>query len=200
MAAVIVVVRLRAMVAVGDQLARRIRWAAVLGVAWGVAVLFAWQRAADPAAHNFSQKYALYDRFVWNPVPTIAFAILVVALGIAPRWSYWPLANPAVRWMGEGTYGTYLLHILVMMEIYRRWKALGHAPMPLWAIAGLTVFEAILLGRLSFLLVEEPARRSARRLARRWASSSGAVKPVRPPTPSLPRAVQPARLARWGAD
>ena len=198
MAAAMVAVRLREMVAVGDRLGRQIRWGGVLGVAWGVAALFAWQRAADPAAHHFSQHYALWDRYMWNPIPTVAFAILIVALAVAPRWSYWPLANPVTRWLGEATYGTYLLHILVMLEISREWKTLGHAAMPLWEIGGLTVMESILLGRLSFMLVEEPARRLGRNLAARW--SSTAVRPTRRPTRSHSRAATPSRLARWGAD
>jgi peptidoglycan/LPS O-acetylase OafA/YrhL len=198
MGAAMVAVRLRQMVSVGDKLASRIRWAGAVGVVWGVAALCAWQRAADPAAHHFSQHFALYDRYVWNVVPTIAFAILIVALAVAPRWSYWPLANPVTRWLGEATYGTYLLHILVMLEVSREWKTLGHSAMPLWEIGGITVVEAILLGRLSFMVVEEPARRLARNLAARWSSASAT--PSRRTTRSRPRAAAPSRLARWGAD
>lgn len=198
MAAAVLAVRLRGMVAAGGELARRIRWVGVFGVVYGAGALFAWQRAADPAHHNFSQHYALFDRYIWNPVPTLAFALLIVALAVAPRWSYWPLANPIARWMGEATYGTYLLHILVMLELAREWKALGHHPLPLWQIGGLTVVESILLGRLSFMLVEEPARRLARILAARWASPS--FRPDRQPTRSPPRGAPRARLARWGAD
>jgi peptidoglycan/LPS O-acetylase OafA/YrhL len=98
-------------------------------------------------------------------VPTLTFALLLVALSIAPRWSYWPIANPVVRWLGEGTYGMYLLHILVMLEMANLWKRLGHQQLPLWSFALLCCFESVILGRLSFLAVEEPARRFARNLA-----------------------------------
>ncbi|MHB8465910.1 MAG: acyltransferase family protein [Acidimicrobiales bacterium] len=197
MVAALVAVRLRSIAAAGGRLAGQIRWAGAWAVVWSVAALFAWQRAADPAAHQFSLGFALDDRYIWNLVPTMAFAILIVALAVAPRWSYWPLSNRVTRWMGEATYGTYLLHILVMLEIAREWKRLGHQPMPLWAIGGLTLVESILLGRLSFVVVEEPARRFARSLAARWSSP---IKRDRQPTRSRTALATPPRLARWGAD
>lgn len=202
MAAALVVVRLRALVAVSQRVARSVRPAAAFVVVWGVLVLLAWQRAVDPAAHGFSQSYTTYDRFVWNLAPTTAFAMLVVALAVAPAWSSWPLANPLSRWLGEATYGTYLVHILVMREVATRWRHLGHGPFALWQIGLMVTVEGLLLGRLSFLVVEEPARRLGRsmaaRLARRTATRSP-LRPGRPPIPWSPRAESTSPAGRSGA-
>jgi peptidoglycan/LPS O-acetylase OafA/YrhL len=167
MAAAMVTVRLMHMARAGDRLAQRVKWAGLFTMVYATVLLAAWQRAVDPATHHFSQSYSFNDRFVWNPVPTTVFAILLCALAVAPPWSYWPIANRVVRWLGEGSYGLYLLHILVMLEMANLWKHLGHQPMQLWTFSLLCCAESALLGRLSFLLVEEPCRRLARNLAAR---------------------------------
>jgi peptidoglycan/LPS O-acetylase OafA/YrhL len=220
MGAALLVVRLRALVD-ARALDARVRWGALFVAAWAVAALFAWQRAADPVAHAYSQSWALNDRFIWNVAPATAFGLLVAALAVCPAWAHLPLSNPVVRWMGEATYGTYLIHILVMLEVSRRWRHIGHQPMALWEMASLVTVEALLLGRLSYLIVEEPARRFGRAVAARLAvgragtgatgssagasagssAGSSAVTPGRPRTLSFPPRVEPTTpAAHSGAD
>lgn len=164
MVAAVVVTRLRSDPGSTDLDDRQLGWIAGSAVLWGALALGAWMRAADPVTTRFDQVAGFYDRWVWNLFPAAAFAILLVGASLAPRWATAPLANPVVRWLGEATYGTYLVHILIMLEIDHAWVGLGHhRPLALWQIGTATAVAALAVGRLSFYLIEEPARRLARR-------------------------------------
>jgi peptidoglycan/LPS O-acetylase OafA/YrhL len=167
MAAAMVVVRCRHESAADQRQARRIRWIAFAALVWGVAAMAAWMRAADPAAHHYSVSFMVDSRWIWNIATTVPIGLLLASLTFAPTWSVLPFSNRVSRWLGQGTYGTYLFHTLILVMIGQKLHDLGFGPMGLWEIGGATAIEALLVGRLSYLVVEEPVRRAAKRTAAR---------------------------------
>lgn len=176
MVAAIVVVRVREDRDAAGLTPSAVGWFALAAALWGFAALAAWMRAGDPLVTGFDQQSGYYIRWVWNLFPASAFAIVCVGVALAPPRAVAPLTNRAVRWLGEASYGTYLIHILVMLELDRRWIALGHRRhLALWQIGSATALVALVIGRLSFSIVEEPVRRLARRDRRDPARSGGSA-------------------------
>ncbi|GAC1594441.1 MAG: acyltransferase [Acidimicrobiales bacterium] len=164
MTAATVVIRLREDPDGTGLTANAVAWCALAAALWGLAALTAWMRAADPRLTAFDQQSGYYIRWVWNLFPASAFAIVCVGVALAPPPVVGPLTNRVVRWLGEASYGTYLIHILVMLEIDRYWVSRGHRHhLDLWQIGTATAVVALVIGRFSFWIVEEPVRRLARR-------------------------------------
>ena len=164
MAAAIVVVRLREEPGLTELSPTALASCAFGAALWGIVALAAWMRAADPRLAGFDQQSGYYIRWMWNLFPASAFAIVCVGVALAPPRVVAPLTNRVVRWLGEASYGVYLIHILVMLEIDRYWISHGHQHhLALWQIGTATAAVALVIGRLSFWIVEEPARRLARR-------------------------------------
>lgn len=94
-----------------------------------------------------------------------SLAALMVALALGPRIVQWPFTNPAARWLGDISYGIYLVHLLVITFGVR---ALG---LDTLATAGpVVVAVSVLYGYLSARFVERPVRRWAWRFGRRGQS------------------------------
>lgn len=120
------------------------------------------------------------------PLPTMAYTaclgILIVSTALAPQWQRWLWSNRLARWLADVSYGTYLIHFVVMAYLL-----VTIAPPQNGTVgAFLTWFAitapiAILYGYLSARFIERPIRRWAHRFGRRAGGSAvgpdGAVSP-----------------------
>lgn len=113
-----------------------------------------------------------------------SLATLMVALALAPRRWQWPFANPLVRWLGDASYGVFLVHMLIATYALTVLRPSG----PDYGIVGLLlpadgkvstllVLTAIVVplsvayGWASARFIEQPIRRWARRYGRRRESA-----------------------------
>lgn len=105
-----------------------------------------------------------YDHWTHTTVVALAFAVLLLATVLAPRWARWPFANPVARWLGDVSYGVYLWHLVVIGFAL---KTLHFAPAgTTWAFVrmlAVTLAGSFLAAWASFVLVERPFIRWARR-------------------------------------
>ena len=53
-----------------------------------------------------------------------SLATLMVAISLGPKTVQWPFANPLVRWLGDISYGVYLVHMVVITFVLR-WLGLA---------------------------------------------------------------------------
>ena len=105
-----------------------------------------------------------------NPLLFIPYVGAIGAAMLALSLSGWrsPFASPAVRKLGDLSYGVYLIQIPVVWALFE-WTSLPHDG----TLGALVLFTAIVVpvsvayGYLSARLVEQPARRWARRFGRR---------------------------------
>lgn len=94
----------------------------------------------------------------------VLFAALTGAVALASPAVQWPFANPVARWLGDVSYGVFLLHFLVielaLHSLDFAHDGSGAAFVKLFAFA---IPVTLALAWLSWVLVERPARRYARR-------------------------------------
>lgn len=114
-----------------------------------------------------------------------SLATLMVALALAPPWLQRPFANGPIRWLGDVSYGVFLIHVLILTYAVR---ALGGEPLTGTAdvaaanglqvtgdgtireflvLTAIVVPASLLTGWVSARFLEQPVRRWARRYGRR---------------------------------
>jgi len=94
-------------------------------------------------------------------VPAIAYASTDLAGALTAPFR-------ALMWLGRHSYGIYLWHFPVILVVFGRGPFLRPAETSFfWGRIALAVAVTLVLGVLSFRLVEEPGRRLGRRLCRR---------------------------------
>lgn len=81
------------------------------------------------------------------------------------------LSNPASRWIGDVSYGVYLIHLLVMLPVCG-WLATAYpllAPLPrFWAALALTIVLTYSLAYAAYRLIELPGISWGRQMAGRF--------------------------------
>lgn len=105
-----------------------------------------------------------YLRQLQEIVPAVVFAALMALAAIAPVWPLTLLSRPAMRWLGDVSYGVFLWHqptILVVRRHLRVVHEKGDASF--FLMLALVIPASLLLGWLSRRWVEEPAIAWARR-------------------------------------
>lgn len=116
----------------------------------------------------------------------LALLVFVVAVSLSPAWVQWPLTNRASLWFSEISYSVFLYHYpLIFFAIFTLGLPRDHQ-FP-WLMGAVVLPGSIAIATLSYFLVERPARRYGRRLARRVArggqpSPAGAAR-ARAPAP-----------------
>jgi peptidoglycan/LPS O-acetylase OafA/YrhL len=162
-----------------------------LGMAFGLAVVRGkgWlQRSLQPTWLNFSlwtalafvlsvvlwkifwprshYWYSISMIVFWRGLLALAFACWLASAMTMP-WAYSRVFIP-LRYLGTISYGIYLWHLPVLLTLMK-FPGMGHG-----AMMGGTIAGAILMGSISWHLMEQPILRRARK----WASS-------RKPPPAL---------------
>lgn len=109
----------------------------------------------------------------------LVFAVFAVASDFVPPALSRPLTHPLSRWLGEISYSIYLYHLIVIQLCVATldFPTEGR-PIDLVRLAAVVVPVSVVLGWLSYVLVERPARRRAQQLSRRIRERAGErVKP-----------------------
>jgi peptidoglycan/LPS O-acetylase OafA/YrhL len=104
------------------------------------------------------------DSVALSTLIPLAFGALALALTLAPKRLQWPATNPAARFAGRVSYGTYLFHFLVIGFAF---NTLGFARdgsnASFYELTALVLPVSMALGWLSYVAVEQPSRRLVRR-------------------------------------
>ncbi len=141
-------------------------WVAVsVQVVAAVAVVWGLRTAG---IHDLTATVGTYDHWTGTLPVALAFAVLMLATVLAPRWAQSPVANPASRGLGDISYGVYLWHLLIIgFAITTLGFDQNATTAAFLSMLALTLVGSIGLGTLSLLFVERPCIRWARRCSRR---------------------------------
>lgn len=142
--------------------------AATSVLATALVALLAWSLVEH--GHGIGRSLT-YVRQLQEILPALLFAVLLGLASIAPVWPLTLLSRPAMRWLGDVSYGVFLWHqpmILVVRRHLRMVHEKGDASFLL--MLALVLPASLVLGWLSRRYVEEPAiawakRRTASRRA-----------------------------------
>jgi len=153
--------------------------AAVVGVA-AIAHLKGWD-----TEHGVS---GIIDHRVNTFLRAGLFATMILAFSLLPKGAQWPVRNRVSRMLGTVSYGVYLSHMpMILLLIPALGLHVGTTNVAdLWLLALAVVPLTVSIGITSYVTLEEPIRRWARR--RRKASRSRGTAPS-------PRAAALARTA-----
>jgi peptidoglycan/LPS O-acetylase OafA/YrhL len=136
---------------------------------------------ANPLNYMKSSSGSALEYYYLEAIPyAVAFGLIILGVGLGPRWVRAALASPALRFWGIIGYSVYLLHMPLLWKLnsYGFVARVGQPLQHFWLLLGLAT---ILVGTLStgfFLAVERPSMRAAHR-ARAWAQSLSPSEPVR---------------------
>lgn len=104
------------------------------------------------------------DHWTTTTPLALSFAVLLLATALAPRWAQWPVTNRVARRLGDISYGIYLSHLL-FVELAL--TALHFFPagnlVAFLRMVGFVATGSLLVGWASFVWVERPLTRWARR-------------------------------------
>ena len=108
------------------------------------------------------------DHWTTTTPLALSFAVLLLSTALAPRWAQWPVANPVARHLGDISYGIYLSHLLFVelaltsLHFFPAGNLVAFLRM-----VGFVATGSLLVGWASFVWVERPLMRWARRRSRR---------------------------------
>ena len=141
--------------------------AAVTVAALGLAALTALAYAAGatiPSHLAVFQENTLVAALL--PLALLAF---VVAVSLGPAWVQRPLTNRAALWFSEISYSVFLYHVVLAFFAFESLGVELGGDLGALVTMGLAVLPAsIVVGALSYRLIELPSRRYGRKLARRF--------------------------------
>jgi peptidoglycan/LPS O-acetylase OafA/YrhL len=107
-------------------------------------------------------------RFGVAPVLADCSAGLLLAAALVREWAgfgpWMAFGAPPMRWIGERSYGLYLVHQGLLFDLLRWRVAIGHAWERFLALLPVTLAGGLLAAALLFALVERPAMSLRRRL------------------------------------
>ena len=110
----------------------------------------------------------------------LAFAIVVVALALAPPGVQWPLSKRAARWLGDVSLGVFLYHMIV---VYLALELLGIEPdgdrASMLALAAVVLPSTLVVAWLSAIAVERPLRARIRGFADRQPPADQQIRSAR---------------------
>ena len=134
---------------------------ATAALAMALVVLLAWTLVAH--GHGIGRSLT-YVRQLQEILPSLVFAALLALAAIAPVSPLSLLERPAMRWLGDVSYGVFLWHQPVILVVRRHLRVVhdkGDASFLL--MLALVIPSSLLLGWLSRHWVEEPAIAWAKR-------------------------------------
>jgi peptidoglycan/LPS O-acetylase OafA/YrhL len=129
-----------------------------------------------------------YEHWTGTTHVALAFAVLLVATALAPRWGRWPVTNRVARALGDASYGVYLWHLVVigfaLQTLHFAPDGTGPAFLRMLTV---TLVASLIAGWLSFVFVERPFIRWAQRRSRGQAQAPATVAPPQPAqVPTVP--------------
>jgi peptidoglycan/LPS O-acetylase OafA/YrhL len=108
-----------------------------------------------------------YDHWTGTAYIGVAFAVLLLATALAPRWAQWPVTNRFARAAGDASYGTYLWHLVIIgFAVETLGLVADGTNGPFFKMLPIALVGSLVAGWLSFRLVERPVVRWARRRTR----------------------------------
>jgi peptidoglycan/LPS O-acetylase OafA/YrhL len=143
-------------------------------------VVLAWI-AGGQAEGGDAETYIAAQRSI--PIST-AFPLVLGTFMLATAFTSGPTSRPftnrPMRWVGDRSYGVYVIHYVVMtfavFELGVASQGGGALEFAKWV--AIVLPPSLLYGWASFQLVELPARRWARRVSRRWQQRPAVAEPV----------------------
>jgi peptidoglycan/LPS O-acetylase OafA/YrhL len=103
---------------------------------------------------------------------SLALLMVATALG-SERWQR-PFAHPFARWLGDISYGIYLVHMVIATFALRAFGLVNDGTLGAFlAISVIVIPASVAYGYLSARYVEQPIRRWARRYGRRLQPGAG---------------------------
>ncbi len=130
---------------------------------------------------------AFFDHWTNTTHVGLAFAVLLLATVLAPRWAQWPATNRVARFLGDASFGIYLWHLVIIgFALQTLHFAPDHTDFAFVRMLAITLPGSILLGWLSFVFLERPFVRWAKVRSRRI---------EHPPAPSRAAAAGPVSPA-----
>jgi peptidoglycan/LPS O-acetylase OafA/YrhL len=162
-----------------DVLARRIAVPIQLCALVALGVL-AWVAGGEGSGGQ-GDTYIAAQRSI--PIST-AFPLMLgtfmLATAFASGVTSRPFTNRAVRWVGDRSYGVYVIHYVVMafavLQLGVAGQRGGLLEFAKWV--AIVLPPSLLYGWASYQLVELPARHWARRVSRRWQQRPAVPEPV----------------------
>ena len=139
------------------------RLAAVLAVA-GCATIVALLVALGGPDGSDVRSAAQRDAFAMALLP-VACAVALLGLAAGPRVLQAPLECRPARWLGSVSYGTFLVHFpVILLAVHALGFSRDGSGRAFVELAAFCVPVSLALGWLSWVAVERPARRLARRV------------------------------------
>ncbi|MDQ6747009.1 MAG: acyltransferase family protein, partial [Candidatus Dormibacteraeota bacterium] len=141
-------------------------WVAV-GVQAAAAVVIVWgMRSAG--LRDMTATNGTYSHWTATLPIALAFAVLVLATVLAPRWAQAPVANRASRGLGDISYGIYLWHLMIIgFVVTTVGFSADRTTGAFVTLLGVTLVGSLALATLSLVFIERPCIRWARRCSRR---------------------------------
>ena len=154
---------------------RLVNWAAVSAQVLAFAVIVLTMRSAGMrdlirGGHPYFDASGNWQFEHWTQTTHVgvAFAVLILATALAPRWAQWPATNRLARGVGNASYGIYLWHFpLIWFAITTLHFAPDGTDWAFFRLLAFTLTGSLIFGWLSFTLVERPFIRWAQRRSRR---------------------------------
>jgi peptidoglycan/LPS O-acetylase OafA/YrhL len=169
---------------------RQVGWAAPV-VALGAAAALAWL-AYSKGVRSLAGTAGLYDNWARTGGVAVAFAVLLLAVVLAPRWFHWPASNRLSRGVGEISYGIYLFNAIAIEYAVRILHySQGGTTQAFERMFLFTIGVSVSAGIISFVVVEQPARSLAAWYCRRHPSTRQPA-PQRVRTAPAPAVLVPA--------
>lgn len=157
----------------------------VLVAVQAVALVAIVHAMAAGGARDLAGTSGPLDHWTTTTPTTVWFTLLLVATALAPRWAQRPVDNPLTTGLSKISYGFYLYHLLFIGFALETLHWLPDATTNDFVrLFMLAASGAIVLGTASYLLVERPAIRWARRQTRARAARLALPAPVRAATPA----------------
>jgi peptidoglycan/LPS O-acetylase OafA/YrhL len=105
------------------------------------------------------------SRLLTDALYGIGSMLLIWGVMVSPRVSDW-LMTPLMQWLGRISYSLYLTHLIVMLTLYYGLRKFA-PPAYIYVVVGIPI--SLIIAHLFTRLVDGPAIRASRRLARRVA-------------------------------
>ncbi len=156
-----------------DRRDRLLPWVAVSAQALAVLVIILIMRSAGTrdlarGGHPYTDGSGHWHFEHWTHTGRVgvAFAVLILATALAPRWAQWPATNRLARHVGDVSYGIYLWHFPVIAFAFTTLQFTAYTNQAFFRLLAVTLAGSLLLAWLSFAFVERPFIRWAQRRSR----------------------------------